>query len=137
MKKVIITAVASLALIGLGYLIYSNLIKQSSPCASIFDQTTVSLEEKIKILREKSGALLGRDQIQKLSDQSDQITADLKTCCILFHDDKIAFEEFLKCQDDFNQYERNIDRLAHLVAETQVAKQQERYDLVNLRTHSH
>ena len=133
MKKLIITAAASLALIGLGYLIYSNLVKQSSPCASIFDQTTVSLEEKIKILREKGGALLGRDQIQKLSDQSDQITADLKTCCILFHDDKIAFEEFLKCQDDFNQYEGNIDRLAHLVAETQVAKQQERYDLVNLR----
>jgi hypothetical protein len=106
---------------------------QSSPCASIFNQTTVSLEEKIKILREKGGALLGRDKIEKLSDQSDQIAADLKTCCILFHDNKIAFDEFLKCQDDFNQYERNIDRLAHLVGEAQVAKQQERYDLVNLR----
>jgi hypothetical protein len=133
MKKLIIAAAASLALIGLGYLIYSNLIVQSSPCASIFNQTTVSLEEKIKILREKGGALLGWDQIQKLSDQSDQIAADLKTCCILFHDDKIAFDEFLKCQDDFNQYERNIDRLAHLLGEAQVAKQQERYDLVNYR----
>jgi hypothetical protein len=133
MKKLIIATAGFLALIGLGYLIYSNLIVQSSPCASIFNQTTVSLEEKIKILREKGGALLGRDQIEKLSDQSDQIAADLKTCCILFHDNKIAFDEFLKCQDDFNQYERNIDRLAHLVGEAQVAKQQERYDLVNLR----
>jgi hypothetical protein len=84
-------------------------------------------------LKDKGGAILGRGQIQKLSDQSDQITADLKTCCILFHDDKIAFEEFLNCQDDFSQYERSIDRLAHLVTAVQTAKQQERYDLVNLR----
>ena len=133
MKKIIIATVAFLVLIGLGYLIYSNLVLKGNPCASIFDQTTVSLEEKIKILREKGGAVLGRDQIQKVSDQAFQITADLKTCCILFHDDKIAFEEFLKCQDDFSQYEGNIKRLAHLVAETQAAKQQGRYDLVNLR----
>jgi hypothetical protein len=133
MKKLIIVTAAILVFIGLGYLIYSNLMVPSSPCASIFEQTTVSLEEKINILKDKGGAILGRGQIQKLSDQSDQITADLKTCCILFHDDKIAFEEFLNCQDNFNQYERNIDRLAHLVAAAQAAKQQERYDLVNLR----
>jgi hypothetical protein len=133
MKKIIIATAAFLVLIGLGYLIYAKLVLKSNPCASIFDQTTVSLEEKIKILREKGGAVLGRDQIQKVSDQAFQITADLKTCCILFHDDKIAFEEFLKCQDDFSQYEGNIKRLAHLVAETQAAKQQGRYDLVNLR----
>ena len=133
MKKIIIVAAAFLVIIGLGYLIYSNLVVKSNPCAIIFDQTTVSLEEKIKILREKGGAILGRDQIQNVSDQALQITADLKTCCILFHDDKIAFEEFLKCQDDFSRYERNIKRLAHLVDETQAAKQQGRYDLVNLR----
>ncbi|MEE9495771.1 MAG: hypothetical protein V3V39_04530 [Desulfobacterales bacterium] len=133
MKKLIIVTAALLVFIGLGYLIYSNLMIQSSPCASIFEQTTVSLEEKINIFKDKGGAILGRGQIQKLSDQSDQITADLKTCCILFHDDKIAFEEFLNCQDDFGQYERNIDRLAHLVAAAQDARQQERYDLVNLR----
>jgi hypothetical protein len=133
MKKGVIAAAAFLVLIGVGYLIYANLILQSDPCASIFDQTSVSLQEKTKILREQDGDLLGRVQIQKLSDQAVQVTADLKTCCILFHDDKIAFDEFLKCQDDFHQYEHNIDRLVHLVSETQVAKQQERYDLVNLR----
>ena len=133
MKKLIIVTAALLVFIGLGYLVYSNLMIQKSPCASIFEQTTVSLEKKINILKDKGGAILGRGQIQKLSDQSDQITANLKTCCILFHDDKIAFEEFLNCQDDFSQYERNIDRLAHLVTAAQAAKQQERYDLVNLR----
>ncbi len=133
MKKIIIATAIFIVLIVVGYLIYANLVQKSNPCASIFDQTTVSILEKIKILREKGDALLGPGQIQKISDQSDQIAADLKTCCILFHDDKIAFDEFVKCQDDFNQYERNVDRLAHLVIQTQVAKQQGRYDLVNLR----
>ena len=126
MKKLIIISAALLVFIGFGYLIYSNLMIRNSPCASIFGQTTVSLEEKINILKNKAGAILGKGQIQKLSDQSDQITADLKTCCILFHDEKIAFEEFLNCQDDFSQYESSIDRLAHLVAAAQAAKQQER-----------
>lgn len=133
MKKIIIAAVVALVLVGLGFFIYSRMISPRNPCASIFDQTTVSLEQKIKILTEKGGAVLGPNQIQTLSDQSDRIAADLKTCCILFHDDRIAFDEFVKCQDDFRQYERNIDRLVHLLAETQAAKQQERYDLVNLR----
>jgi hypothetical protein len=133
MKKLIIVAAAILVFIGLGYLIYSNLTLQSSPCASIFEQTTASIQKKIDILKDKGGAILAKGQIQKLSDHSDQIVADLKTCCILFHDNKIAFEEFLSCQEDFSQYERNIDRLALVVAGAQVAKQQERYDLVNLR----
>jgi len=133
MKKSIIVTTAFLVLIGLGYLIYSIMIVPGSPCADLFDQITVSSEEKIKVMRDKGEGVLGQDQIQKLSDQSDQITAELKTCCILFHDDKIPFDEFLKCQDDFSQYEHNIDRLAHLLAETQAAKQQRRYDLVSLR----
>jgi len=133
MKKLIIVTVAILVFIGLGYLIYSNLLMQRNPCASIFEQTTVSLEDKINILKDRGGAILAKGQIQKLSDQSDQIAADLKTCCILFHDDKIAFEDFLECQDNFSQCEANIDRLAHLVDAAQDAKQQERYDLVNLR----
>jgi hypothetical protein len=85
MKKFIIVTAAILVVIGIGYLVYSKLMIQSNPCASIFEQTTVSLEKKIGILKDKGGAILGRGQIQKLSDQSDQITADLKTCCILFH----------------------------------------------------
>ena len=123
MKKVSIVAVAVLALIVIGYLIYTNFFLKSNPCASIFDQTTDSLEEQTNILRKKGDVILGRDQIQKLSDQSDRITADLKTCCILFHDDKIDFNEFLKCQDDFNHYKRDINRLAHLVSEAQGGRQ--------------
>ena len=133
MKKRLLAAVGIVVVIAAGYLLYSSLRTKPNPCASIFDQTTVSLAEKINIIKERGSTFLDDEQFQQLLDQSAQLTADLKTCCILFHDDKIVFDEFLKCQDDFRQYEQSIDRLSHQVAEAQVARQQERYDLVNSR----
>jgi hypothetical protein len=133
MKKIIIVTAALLAIIGLGYFVYSNLISRGNPCAKIFEQSVSSLKGKISTLKEKGELILGREEIQKLSDQSKQITGDLKTCCFLFNEDKIGFEEFVKCQDEFNQYERNIDRVSNLVDEAQTAKTQDQYDLLNLR----
>jgi hypothetical protein len=129
MKKIIIVTAALLAIIGLGYFVYSNLISRGNPCAKIFEQSVSSLKGKISTLKEKGELILGREEIQKLSSQSKQIAVDLKTCCFL----KIGFEEFVKCQDEFNQYERNIDRVSNLVDEAQTAKTQEQYDLLNLR----
>jgi len=133
MKKRIIVAVGMVVLIALGYLLYFNLKPKPDPCASVFDQATFSLTEKIHFLKKKGDTLINGDQYQNLLAQAEQLTADLKTCCILFQDDKIVFDEFLKCQDDFRQYEQSIDRLTHQVAETQVARKQQRYDLVNSR----
>jgi len=133
MKKIIIVTAAFLVIIGLAYFVYSNLISRANPCAKIFEQTVASLEGKISALEEKGELIIGRQEIQKLSDQSKQIVADLKTCCFLFNEDRIGFEEFVKCQDEFNQYERNIDRVSNLVDEAQTAKTQVQYDLLNLR----
>lgn len=133
MKKFIIVTAAFLVISGLGFFVYSNLISRGNPCANIFEQTLTSLDGKISTLKEKGELILGREEIEKLSDQSKQIAGDLKTCCFLFNEDKIGFEEFVKCQDEFNQYERTIDRVSHLVDEAETAKRQEKYDLLNLR----
>ena len=133
MKKfIIIFSAVFLILIGVGYFIYSFMISRSNPCAGVFEQTVISLEGKINALKEKGGPVLDGEQIRKLSDQSEQMAMDLKTCCFLFHSNKIDLEAFLKCQDKFNQYERGIDRISQLVDETEMVKQQKRYDLVNL-----
>ena len=132
MKKFIILLAAFLVLIGVGYFIYSYWVSRGNSCADIFEQTLISLKWKINTLKEKGEPVLDEEQIKKVSDQSEQIAADLKTCCILFNGNKIDFEAFLKCQDEFNQYERSIDRISQLVDETEMVKQQKRYDLVNL-----
>lgn len=132
MKKIIILSATFLILIGVGYFIYSYRVSRSNPCSDIFEQTLISLKGKISTLKEKGESVLDGEQIKKVSDQSEQIAADLKACCILFNANKIDFEAFLKCQDEFNRYERNIERISQLVEETEMVKQQKRYDLVNL-----
>ena len=132
MKKIIILSATFLILIGVGYFIYSYRVSRSNPCSDIFEQTLISLKGKISTLKEKGESVLDGEQIKKVSNQSEQIAADLKTCCILFNANKIDFEAFLKCQDEFNRYERNIERIRQLVEETEMVKQQKRYDLVNL-----
>lgn len=131
MKKIIILPAAFLILIGIGYFIY-DWISRSNPCTDIFEQTVSGLEGKIIAVKEKGDPFLDQERIKRLSDQSEQIALDLKTCCILFNKKKIDFEAFVKCQDEFNQYERSIDRIGQLVDETAAAKRQEQYDLVNL-----
>ena len=132
MKKIVILSAAFLILIGVGYFIYSHWVSRSNPCADIFEHTLTSFNRKINTLKEKGGEVLTGELIKRLSGPSEQIAEDLKTCCILFNGNKIDFEAFLKCQDEFNQYERSIDRISQLVDETEMVKQQKRNDLVNL-----
>jgi hypothetical protein len=132
MKKFIILSITFLVLIGVAYFIYSGLTRRSNPCANIFEETVINLESKINTLKDKGVPVLDAEQIKKLSDQSEQIVADLKACCKLFSESKMDFEAFLECQDQFSQYESSIDRISRLVNETEMAKQQKRYDLVNL-----
>jgi hypothetical protein len=133
MKKFIILSAAFLVLIGVGYFVHLYWASRSNPCADIFEQTVISLEGKINALKAKGEPVLDPKQLEKLADRSAQIAADLKSCCILFNTRKIDFEAFLKCQDEFNQYARSIDHIGQLADETAIAKQQKRYDLVNLR----
>jgi hypothetical protein len=132
MKKFIILSAAFLVLAGVGYFIFSYLVSRSSPCADLFEQTVISLEHKINTLKAKGAPVLDAEQIKKLSDRSEQVAADLKSCCTLFNQGRIDFEVFLKCQDEFNQYAKSIDNIGRLADETAIAKQQKRYDLVNL-----
>ena len=132
MKKFIILSITFLVLIGVAYSIYSGLTRRSNPCANIFEETIINLEGKINALKGKGVPVLDGEQIKKLSDQSEQIVADLKACCKLFSESKMDIEAFLECQDQFSRYESSIDRISQLVDETEMAKQQKRYDLVNL-----
>jgi len=94
MKKIIILSVTFLILIGVGYFIYSYRVSRSNPCSDIFEQTLISLKGKISTLKEKGESVLDGEQIKKVSDQSEQIAADLKACCILFNANKIDFDRF-------------------------------------------
>jgi uncharacterized protein YkuJ len=133
-KKSIIIAGAVVFIAGLLYLGYTVFLSPPNPCESLFKQTTRSVHQKIEALEKESPPHLENAQIQKLSSQAQQAALSLKTCCILFHEDNVSFEEFLKCQDGFNNFEMAIDHINELIEEMKSAEQEEKKELVTYKS---
>ena len=119
----IIVAGAAMLVTGLLYFGYTTLVPRSNPCESLFEQTTMSTHRKIESLKKEGTEYLDHARMQTLSRQIRNAALGLKTCCVLFHEDKISFDEFVKCQNSFNRFETGIDRVNGLIAEIQASKQ--------------
>lgn len=133
LKKPVITGVAAVILIFVAYFGYTVLSSRANPCESIFKQTANRVQRDIDSLKRDSNDLVDADQIQKLSRDSRQAALSLKTCCILFHEERISFNEFVQCQDDFKNFEMAIGRVTDLIGEIRQAKQQEQTELLGYK----
>lgn len=133
LKKSVITIAAALVLIVVAYFGYTLLASRVNPCESLFEQTTSRVQKKIGSIKTEGKSFLDDAQIQNLSSQSQQAALGLKTCCIFFHEEKIAFDEFLKCQDDFKNFETVVARVPDLIAEIQKATQEKKTGLANFK----
>ena len=114
-----------LALIGLTvvvYLIYEFAVKKTNPCESIFEQTAIQFDLKLKHLATEGEIVLGRQQIQELSDNA-QITAlNLKTCCIVLDAGKVNPEQFLQCQNAGRDYDEKLDSIVKQISKAEKAE---------------
>ena len=133
LKMTFIAVGVVLVVILAAYFSYQMFSSPQNPCDSIFAQTTRSAHQKIESLKKAGFSILDDPRIQGLSRQSQQAALNLKTCCILFHDDKISFDEFLQCQDHFKNFEMAIDKVADLVNETSEAGEQGKADLADYK----
>jgi hypothetical protein len=115
------------------YLGYTMLSSRTNPCESIFKQTAIRVQNNIESIKKKSNDLIDAAQIQKLSRDAQQAALSLKTCCILFHEENVSFDEFLKCQDDFKNFEMALGRITELIGEIHQAKQQEKTELLSYK----
>ncbi len=122
-KKILIIIGAAAVTVVVLYFAYTALVRRSNPCESLFEQTTMSTHQKIEVLKKEGADYLENSQIQTLAQQARQAALGLKTCCILFHEDKISFDEFVKCQNSFNRFETGLDRVNDLIADIQSSKQ--------------
>jgi hypothetical protein len=129
LKKIVIVAGTAAIVAGLLYFGYSVLVPRPNPCESLFEQTTMSTHQKIESLKKEGADYLEYAKMQTLARQAQQAALGLKTCCILFHEDKISFDEFVKCQNAFNGFETGIDRVNGLIAEIQASKQEGQTEL--------
>lgn len=128
-KKVIIITAAAVFAAALLYFGYNALAPAPNPCESLFEQTTMSTHQKIESIKKEGADYLEPARMQTLARQARQAALGLKTCCILFHEDKITFDEFVKCQNSFNRFETGIDRVNGLIAEILASEQDDQKEL--------
>ena len=133
LKKPILIGVGAVILILAVYLGYTMLSSRTNPCESIFKQTAIRVQNNLESIKKKSNDLIDAAQIGKLSRDAQQAALSLKTCCILFHEENVSFDEFLKCQDDFKNFEMALGRVTDLIGEIHQAKQQEQTELLSYK----
>jgi hypothetical protein len=106
----------TILVLAVAYLVY-DLVKPmlTSPCESIFQQTVVSLKSDLEVVKSKGADFIGREKIQDLAERAQEVALNLKTCCIMSHSGKLSAEEFLKCKDDVERYQRQMKNFAQQV----------------------
>ena len=129
MKKTIIVACGALLLCGLAFVLLSVFSPGPDPCDILFEQVVRGLEKKSAIIQSGAENLPDNRNLSLFMEHSRKISLNLKECCLLFHADKIDFDEFLKCQDDYKNFETNIDNIILLFGQAAEARNQGQADL--------
>jgi hypothetical protein len=111
LRTLLVIGLSVAAVLGIAYAVYES---RSNPCDSLFEQTGSSFDSKIERLREQGEALGVEDLALQLAAQSGELVRDLQTCCSDFHQEKLSFDQFLVCQQDFDSYEAQINGLVGL-----------------------
>ncbi len=98
----------------------------SSPCETIFEQTSMQIGLKIKHLGSGGELVLGKDKVQELSDRAQETALNLKACCIVLDSGKVDSSQFLECKNKAVTYEENLDSLVAHIEEAATAKKENR-----------
>ncbi len=115
-----------LILIGIvvvAYFVYDYLIKQASPCESIFEQTTMQFDLKLKTVAAEGDVVLGRQQVQELSDNAQVTALNLKTCCIVLNSGAVKPDQFLQCQNAGRDYQARLDDIVRQISRARAAQE--------------
>lgn len=102
----------------------------ASPCEDIFRQTRLILDSKLEPIKAKGTVLMEEAIISNLTERSEMMAMNLKTCCVALHEDKIDSTEFLGCKETMRSYEASIEKVSQVLDEAQLAKRDENSELV-------
>jgi hypothetical protein len=116
-KRALVALVASTAILGVAYFAYDLWKRRDNPCETIFQQTRVTLGSSLDVIRAKGALVLGEEKLQDLTERSQIVAINLKTCCIVLQAGKLSADEFLRCKASVEDYERRIARVATAVGE--------------------
>jgi hypothetical protein len=104
-------AAGTLLLLIVIWLAFDVLRPGSSSCEAIFQQTESQFGAKLKYLNAEGSIVLGRQQIQSLTEKSQLAAINLKACCVMQQSGGIQNSDFNLCKKDSSRFEEKLARL--------------------------
>jgi len=127
-SKYVVIAIVVVVIIYLGY----DLIKPHLyPCESIFQQTTTKLGGDLETIQSKGSLFIGQQKIQELTERSQMLALNLKTCCTLSYQEILTSEEFLSCKNNTENYQQNLQLVVDRINEAEEAREEGNSRLVS------
>jgi hypothetical protein len=88
------------------YFGYELIAPNVNQCESIFQQTAPGLDTNVKFLESEGGVVLGRKQIQELSERAQEIALNLKSCCVMAGSGNL--DQFNQCKASAVLYDKQV-----------------------------
>jgi hypothetical protein len=73
--------------------------------------------------------VLGRERVQELTEGSQKVAPQLKTCCMALEAGRINAEQFEHCVSGAKEYETKIVQVATNIKEVQAAEEEQKPEL--------
>ncbi len=124
MKRNIVYLALIVAVVVLAYLGSDFLKPYLYPCESIFQQTATQIGGRLETIKAKGALFIGQKKIQELTERSQMLGLNLKTCCTLSNNHVLSAEEFLSCKGGAEDYNQQLASVVTLIKEAQAAKDQ-------------
>ncbi|MGF1610202.1 MAG: hypothetical protein ACFCUQ_12455 [Kiloniellales bacterium] len=122
MKTPIIVITVAVSALVIAYLGYDLLRPTVNRCETVFEQTSVTLGAKLKLIETEGEVLLGRERVQELGERAQETALHLKTCCIALDSGAVSSDQFLQCQQTAKSYVERVGEVASSVEQASVAK---------------
>jgi hypothetical protein len=112
MRKWLISLAVVAGLLGVGYFAYS---KRSTPCDGIVKETIPDFASKVDALKASGEWVIGKDKMQEVDKDSQDIVTLLKACCVAQHNGSMKPEQYQACRDGAKDFETKIERMTGIV----------------------
>lgn len=106
MNKTLVALAGIAALLVISYFGYELLAPNLNRCEGIFQHTAPGVETNVKFLESEGSVVLGRQQIQALSDKAQEIALNLKSCCVMAGSGNL--EQFNQCKASAVLYDKQV-----------------------------
>ena len=122
MKKTLVILSGMIVILVIAFFGYDLLKDIVSPCETIFQQTSVQLRTKLKLIKTEQEAFIGKEKIQDLTEAAQVTALNLKTCCIVLKDGNVDANQFLQCKDTAKKYEEKVEHVVAQIEKAEAAK---------------